>query len=267
MAIISLRHACLTQLVQTDPQQKASAVRALAQKWRDGEVILDASEQLTNDVELPGHPNLPKLVPPFEVKHRSMRTLEGRAALVHALAHIEFNAINLALDAVWRFNDMPEQFYADWLKVADEEAYHFSLLNEHLESLGFAYGDFPAHNGLWEMAEKTKGDVLERVALVPRVLEARGLDVTPSIKNKIVQAGDHRVGEILDIILHDEIGHVAIGNHWFHWLCGERNLAPLETFEQIRNKHDAPKMRPPFNVEAREAAGFTADEIAYLTQP
>lgn len=267
MVVHSLRHACLTQLAQTNPQLKANAVRSLAQHWRDGQVALDASEVLTNTHELPGRPELPELVPPFEVKHRSMRTVEGRAALIHALAHIEFNAINLALDAVWRFSDMPEAFYADWLKVADEEAYHFSLLSDHLQSLGYAYGDFPAHNGLWEMAEKTKHDVLHRVALVPRVLEARGLDVTPSIKSKLVQAGDSRAGEILDIILRDEIGHVAIGNHWYHWLCNQRGLEPLATFEATRLKHNAPKMRPPFNVEAREAAGFTAAEIAYLTQP
>ncbi len=266
MSVISLRQSCLSLLAQSNPQEKASAVRALAIDWRAGNVSLDTSNQLALDVCLPGRPDLPKLVPPFEVKHRSMRSVEGRAALIHALAHIEFNAINLALDAVWRFTDMPERFYEDWLKVADEEAYHFSLLNEHLQNLGFAYGDFPSHNGLWEMAEKTKGDVLHRIALVPRVLEARGLDVTPSIKNKLVQAGDKRSGEILDIILRDEVGHVAIGNHWFHWLCQQRDLEPLAIFDSIRVLHDAPRMRPPFNLDAREAAGFTQEELDYLTQ-
>ena len=266
MTAIALRQSCLALLAQPNPQQKASAVRALAEAWRANTVLLDPSDNLAAVVGLPGRPDLPKLVPPFEVKHRSMRSVEGRAALIHALAHIEFNAINLALDAVWRFSDMPAQFYADWLKVADEEAYHFSLLSAHLQDLGFEYGHFSAHNGLWEMAEKTKEDVLHRVALVPRVLEARGLDVTPSIKNKLVQAGDARAGDILDIILRDEIGHVAIGNHWFHWLCQQRGLEPLATFESIRILHDAPRMRGPFNLDAREAAGFTQEELAYLTQ-
>lgn len=266
MSAISLRQSCLSLLAQTHPQEKASGVRLLATDWRAGKVSLYSNNQPALNARLPGRPVLPKLVPPYEVKHRSMRSVEGRAALIHALAHIEFNAINLALDVVWRFSDMPEQFYVDWLKVADEEAYHFSLLSEHLQSLEFAYGDFPAHNGLWEMAEKTKNDVLHRIALVPRVLEARGLDVTPSIKNKLVQAGDQRSGDILDIILRDEIGHVAIGNHWFHWLCQQRELEPLATFESIRVMHDAPRMRPPFNLDAREAAGFTQEEIAYLTQ-
>ncbi len=265
----SLRHACLCLLAQDNPFKKSTAVRQLAQSWRDGDVSLDTEESLSAAalaLSIPGRPEKPELVHPKVLKNRSMRTLEGRAALIHALAHIEFNAINLSLDAVWRFSAMPEQFYTDWLSVADEESYHFSLLNEHLESLGYAYGDLPGHNGLWEMTERTKADVLDRMALVPRVLEARGLDATPSIKNKLVQAGDQRAGEILDIILRDEIGHVAIGNHWFNWLCEARALDPLTSFEAIALKHDAPRMRPPFNIPAREAAGFTADEIAYLTQ-
>jgi len=153
-----------------------------------------------------------------------MRTPEGRAALLHALAHIEFNAINLALDAVWRFPGQPEAFYLDWLQVAREEALHFELLRDHLRSLGFAYGDFPAHNALWEMAEKTRHDVLARIALVPRTLEARGLDASPAVKRKLLAVGDTKAGEILDVILRDEIGHVAAGNRWYRWLCTRRGL-------------------------------------------
>ena len=153
-----------------------------------------------------------------------MRTLEGRAALIHALAHIEFNAINLALDAIWRFADMPQTYYRDWLKVAVEEAYHFSLLSTHLQTLGFKYGDFTGHNSLWEMADRTKSDVLARMALVPRTMEARGLDASPPLRNKLAQAGDTDAAKILDIILRDEIGHVAIGNHWFNYCFSHKPI-------------------------------------------
>ncbi len=193
-----------------------------------------------------------------------MRTEEGRAALIHALAHIEFNAINLALDAIWRFPGMPEAFYADWLQVAGEEAYHFWLLASHLQALGFAYGDFPAHNSLWDMAEKTQADILARIALVPRTMEARGLDAAPPVRNKLAQAGDRAAAEILDIILRDEIGHVAIGNRWYGWLCEQRGLDPIATYARLASEFKAPVMRGPFNMEARRAAGFTDDELALM---
>lgn len=195
-----------------------------------------------------------------------MQTAEGRAALIHALAHIEFNAINLALDAVWRFAGMPDKFYADWLKVADEEAYHFTLLREHLQTLGYQYGDFDAHNSLWEMAEKTKTSVIARIALVPRVLEARGLDASPPIKQKLMQAGDTVAAGILDIILSDEIGHVGIGNYWFNWLCEQANLEPISTFDAICVQYQAPMMKGPFNLTARRAAGFSEAELSILNQ-
>jgi uncharacterized ferritin-like protein (DUF455 family) len=193
-----------------------------------------------------------------------MRTLEGRAALIHAIAHIEFNAINLALDAVWRFADMPKTYYADWLKVAAEEAYHFNLLHAHLQQMGYGYGDFSGHNSLWEMAERTNEDVLARMALVPRTMEARGLDASVPLRNKFAQIGDTAVADILDIILRDEIGHVAIGNHWFNWLCAARQLSPIATFEQLCQQYKAPKLRGPFNLEARRLAGFSEAELALL---
>jgi len=193
-----------------------------------------------------------------------MRTVEGRAALIHALAHIEFNAINLALDAIWRFANMPAEYYADWLKVAAEEAYHFSLLNKHLCTQGFTYGDFSGHNSLWEMVERTQDDVLARMALVPRTMEARGLDASLPLRNKLAQAGDAVAADILDIILRDEIGHVAIGNHWFNWLCTQRELAPIETFQLLCQQYKAPKLKPPFNMDARRQAGFSEDELALL---
>lgn len=229
-----------------------------------GDVSLNTEIQLAQNVNIPGRPHKPDLVSPLDVKKRSMRTLEGRAALIHALAHIEFNAINLALDAIWRFKNMPETYYRDWLKVAAEEAYHFTLLNTHLKTLGFEYGSFSGHNSLWEMVERTQDDVLARMALVPRTMEARGLDASPPLRNKLAQAGDTAAAEILDIILHDEIGHVAIGNVWFNWLCEQRKLDPIATFEALCAQYKAPKLRPPFNMEARKKAGFSEEELALL---
>ena len=214
---------------------------------------------------IPGRPALPLLVPPPQLKHRGVRTREGRAALIHALAHIELNAIDLALDLLWRFAGMPDAFYRQWLKVAKEEARHFELLRNHLRELGFAYGDFPAHGALWEMAEKTKGDLLARLALVPRTLEARGLDASPPIRAKLWAAGDKRGAEILDVILRDEIGHVAVGNRWYNHLCNERGLDPIRTYADLAKQHCAPKLRGPFNIDARRAAGFTEREMTALT--
>jgi len=198
------------------------------------------------------------------VKQRSVRTAEGRAGLLHAIAHIELNAIDLALDAVWRFDGMPGAFYRDWLGVAREEALHFGLLRDHLLGLGFRYGDFPAHNALWEMAERTRGDVLARMALVPRTLEARGLDASPAVKAKLMAVGDSVGASIIDVILRDEIGHVAIGNRWYRWLCERRGLDPVAAYDELAARHGAPRLRPPFNVEARRAAGFSDEELARL---
>ncbi len=214
--------------------------------------------------DFPGCPARPVLVAPPQLARRSAQTLQGRATLLHAVAHIELNAIHLALDAVWRYDRLPVSFYRDWMRVAVDEARHFSLLAAHLQTLGFAYGDFPAHDALWEMAHRTRGDVLARMALVPRTLEARGLDATPGMRAKLAQAGDLRAAEILDVILQDEIGHVGIGNRWFRWLCAERRLDPLVAFEQLQTEYRAPKPRGPFNLPARRAAGFTAAELDAL---
>jgi uncharacterized ferritin-like protein (DUF455 family) len=254
-----LRSRALTLLTIADVDEKALGTKRL-----DACLRLDAHRDLIELPGIPGRPNRPELVPHVQLKQRSMRTVEGRAALVHALAHIELNAVDLALDIVWRFSGMPDAFYREWVQVAREEAHHFSLLRDHLRSLGYAYGDFPAHNALWEMAEKTKGDILARIALVPRTLEARGLDASPPIKAKLVGAGDHQAGEILDIILRDEIGHVAVGNRWYRWLCRERGLDPLTTYAELAETYAAPRPRGPFNLEARRAAGFDEAELAAL---
>ncbi|WP_082889203.1 ferritin-like domain-containing protein [Methylovorus sp. MM2] len=259
-----LRQAALFWLAQTDSTAKAIGTRALESVWLSGALGLDANLEISTQIALPGQPSKPELVPPLAVKRRSMTTPEGRAVLIHALTHIEFNAINLALDAIWRFPDMPSAYYTDWLKVAQEEAYHFTLLNAHLQNLGYIYGDFPAHNSLWEMVARTQGDVLARMALVPRTMEARGLDASPLLRAKLAQAGDMAAAEILDIVLRDEIGHVAIGNHWYGWLCEQRGLDPITTYAQLTVQYAAPKMRGPFNLPARRAAGFTEPELAAL---
>ena len=261
-----LRAAALHWLAENIPTGKALGVAELAAGWKANAITLDRHAHLSPLQAIPGQPAKPELVSPLSVKRRAMNTPEGRAILIHALAHIEFNAINLALDAVWRFADMPAEYYADWLKVAAEEAYHFTLLAEHLQRLGYAYGDFPAHNSLWEMAAKTQDDVLARIALVPRIMEARGLDASPPIRAKLAQAGDIAAAEILDIILRDEIGHVGIGNHWYGWLCKQRGLEPISTFAELAEKYTAPTMRGPFNLDARRAAGFSERELAELSK-
>jgi uncharacterized ferritin-like protein (DUF455 family) len=259
-----LRNAALHWLSETDAHRKAAEVKELARAWQHGRIDLCPEQVLMAQKPIPGQPVQPELVSPLLVKHRSMRTAAGRAALIHALAHIEFNAINLALDAVWRFPGMPRAYYADWLQVAAEESQHFLLLSGHLLTLGYCYGDFLAHNSLWEMAEKTKDDVLARIALVPRTLEARGLDASPPVRAKLAQAGDTAAAAILDIILRDEIKHVAIGNQWYQWLCAARGLEPVATYPLLAVRYKAPQMRGPFNFEARRLAGFSEAELALL---
>ena len=259
-----LRQAALHWLAQCDAARKAAGVRRLAQTWAAGELALDNQAALNATQIIPGRPEKPELVAPRSVKRRAMHTPEGRAIMIHAIVHIEFNAINLALDAIWRFPGMPQAYYTDWLQVADEEALHFTLLADHLQGLGYAYGDFPAHSSLWEMADKTQHDPLARMALVPRTMEARGLDVVPSLRNKLVQAGDTAIAPIMDIILRDEIGHVAIGNRWYAWLCQQRGLEPIAACAQLAEEYKAPALRGPFNMEARRAAGFSEMELAAL---
>jgi uncharacterized ferritin-like protein (DUF455 family) len=257
-----LRERALELLCMDVPALKAAAVRELFA--RIDEHALDPAAVLIEPAGLPGRPDRPRLVPPKQVRARSPFTLEGRAATLHAIAHIEFNAINLALDAVWRFAGMPTTFYRDWLRVANEEAQHFTLLRDHLRSLGFDYGDFDAHDGLWAMTQRTAHDVTARMALVPRTLEARGLDATPPLQAKFARAGDTKAVEILGIILRDEIGHVAIGNRWYGWLCARGGFDPVALYEDLAARHGAPRLRPPFNEEARRAAGFSDEEISRL---
>lgn len=263
--MLELREASLAILASTDAQTKVSRLLSLFNDYHNQQIALNPARKMdAQDLSLPGRPLKPELVLPKLVPKRRMDTPEGRAGLLHSLAHIEFNAMNLALDAIWRFPNMPQEYYEDWLKVAKEEAYHFSLVNEHLHSLGFSYGDFPAHNSLWEMVERTTDSVIARMALVPRTMEARGLDAVPMIRERFKQIKEARAVEILEIILHDEIGHVLIGNRWFNFLCTKDNLSPIAAYRELAGKYRAPVLKPPFNMEARKQAGFSAEELNLL---
>ncbi len=263
---MDLRICCLALLQEADPACKAAGVRAL--QAQRSSLQLDTLVHLPEPPGLPGRPPRPALVSHLALARRSPYTRDGRAALLHAVAHIEFNAINLALDAAWRFPGLPSAYYFDWLTVANEEALHFSLLSEHLRtSLACGYGDFDAHDGLWSMVERTRHDVVARMALVPRTLEARGLDATPPMQAKLARAGDARAVEILAIILRDEVGHVAIGNRWYRWLCERDGLDPLAHDAALVRHYNAARPRPPFNTAARRAAGFSEEERAALGAP
>ncbi|NBS46421.1 MAG: DUF455 family protein [Betaproteobacteria bacterium] len=260
-----LRAQALAALLAPQPAHKVALTQAL---WaQHAQPRIEAAAPVVHGT-LPGRPERPLLVHPARVPKRSPRTAQGLAALLHAIAHIEFNAINLALDAAWRFDAMPREFHIDWLRVASEEAYHFTLLCELLSQLGCAYGDFDAHDNLWLMCEKTSDDIVARMALVPRTLEARGLDATPQIQHKLRSVGTPhalRAVAVLDIILRDEVGHVAIGNHWYRWLCEREQLDPLAHYPVLVERYQAPRLHPPFNEAARKRAGFSDAELAWLS--
>lgn len=227
---------------------------------------LDVPGTPPRDLRRAGQPPRPLLVAPDALKPRSPHTAEGYAALLHAIAHIEFNAINLALDAAYRFRTLPEAFVRDWVRVAAEEAQHFQLMRARLQHFGCDYGDFPAHNHLWDMADKTAFDPLLRMALVPRVLEARGLDVTPGIRAKAAARGDADTCAVLDIIYRDEVGHVAVGNRWYQCLCDARGLDAVMLFRSLMARYDLFVFRGYVNLEARGRAGFSEFELAMLAQ-
>jgi len=242
------------------PEEKCAAVTDLWLAVQTGNFEFDPATPVT-PVGVAGHPPKPELVAPAKLRRRRLGSETGRAALVHAVTHIEFNAINLALDAAFRFRDMPHQYYLDWMSVAADEARHFQLLSNRLQSMGFKYGDFPAHNGLWEMAQRTADDCMKRMALVPRVLEARGLDVTPGMIERLESVGDRQTAGILEIILSEEVRHVEIGSHWFRHCCNQRGLEPEPVFLQLLKEYFTGTIRGPFNIPARMKAGFTQREI------
>jgi uncharacterized ferritin-like protein (DUF455 family) len=246
------------------PAEKLRLTHAAAAAFRVGELAIPDDAPPPLPITAPGRPELPRLVLPRDVPQRGLGTVEGRAAFLHAIAHIEFNAINLAWDAVYRFRGLPTDYYADWVAVADDEARHFAMLTARLAELGAAYGDHDAHNGLWEMAEKTADDCRVRMALVPRVLEARGLDVTPGMIARLRSNGDHASADILEVILREEVAHVAAGSRWYHWCCEREGLAPGREFIRLVREVARSSVRGPFNREARAAAGFDEDEMRLL---
>lgn len=260
LAIFSQAGRCLAF---SSPDEKCQAVAELWLAVEAGHFEFDPHTPVLPIAD-PGRPAKPALVEPSQVKRRRLGSEAGRAALVHAVTHIEFNAINLALDAVYRFRDMPRQYYIDWVSVAADEARHYQLLSGRLQSMGYDYGDFPAHNGLWEMAQRTADDCMKRMALVPRVLEARGLDVTPGMIERLQSAGDDETVRVLRIILEEEVRHVEIGSHWFRLCCDQRGLEPEKTFLVLLSEYFGGKLRGPFNIPARMQAGFTQREMDAL---
>lgn len=252
-------------LLESDAATKCALATALHRQWREGALEIDPSTQVL-DIDDPGRPAEPVLVDPRKLRRRSVATADGRVIMLHAFAHIEFTAINIALDAAYRFRDLPQAYVGDWLKVASEEAIHFGLLEQALVDRGSFYGAFPAHRGLWDMVCKTRHDALHRMALVPRVMEARGLDVTLAMIDRFAQVGDQAAVAILQRIYQDEIGHVRIGNRWFQALCDRRGVDAQATFRCLLGEYMDHPLRGPFNRAARLEAGFAESELDALEQ-
>jgi uncharacterized ferritin-like protein (DUF455 family) len=259
--LFSAARVCLDA---ASPDEKVAVTFVAAEAYARGEVTIDAAAPAPGPIRMPGRPGRPLLVHPRDLPRRGFGSTEGRAAFVHAVAHIEFNAIDLAWDAVYRFRGMPRDYYADWIGVANDEARHFSMLRARLRELGHDYGDFDAHNGLWEMAEKTAHDGLARMALVPRVLEARGLDVTPGMIVKLRGLGDHATADILETILREEVAHVAAGSRWYRWHCERAGIEPNAKFRELLREYATGVLHKPFNIQARREAGFDAEELEGL---
>jgi uncharacterized ferritin-like protein (DUF455 family) len=250
-------------LHHSDIEEKLTVTHLAWQQLQSGELSL-ASHTPVAAISLTQFPTQPQLLPPREMPRRRLNSPGGVAAMFHALAHIEFVAIYLAWDILYRFRDLPTQFYHDWLKVADEEAQHFALIQSHLRSLGVDYGDLPAHQGLWEHATDTADNLLARLAIVPRCMEARGLDVTPTMIEKFKTRNDETSVAILTRILTDEVGHVAIGSYWFKYFCQQQGLEAEQTYRDLLQQFYKGKPKGPFNKEMRIIAGFSTAELDWL---
>lgn len=254
----SLRGGCAEAIAAADLDRKTAMVRAVAERWFSRSIsLLSPRDPLPPD--MPGRPARPELVEPRHVPRRSLHTQKGRVALIHALCHIELNAIDLALDIVARFASErpPSSFFDGWMQVAFEEAKHFTLLRNRLRELDADYGDLPAHGGLWEAAHQTRNDLHARLAVVPLILEARGLDVTPSLLEKMIETGDDKTAAILRIIYEDEKKHVAIGAKWFRFYCARDRINPALRFQELVRANFRGDLKPPFNDRARSEAGLT----------
>jgi len=258
-ATSSLAHACRNVLLTSDARDKAAKARETASQWRNG--TLQRDKTASKDwPDRPARPAAPQLIAPQDMPKRRMSSPTGRKTQLHALAHIELNAIDLAFDLIGRFitAEVPDDFIDDWIKVGADEARHFLMLADRLEELDMHYGDLPAHDGLWQAAYDTRDDLLGRLVIVPLVLEARGLDVTPLMMQKFSQAGDDKSAKMLEIIFEDEKTHVKAGTRWFHYLCQEQNLTPENSFQTMVERYFTGRLKPPFNDEARAQAGLPA---------
>jgi len=254
----TLSSSIVAALETADPHKKANATRQIVAAWRANQ-ITELGQARPPD--RPARLVKPALLPPRSVPRRRITAgPAGRIALLHAIAHIELNAIDLALDVACRFveQNLPKDFYSDWLGVADDESRHFLMLSDRLAQMGAAYGDLPAHDGLWQAADATKDDLLARLAIAPLVLEARGLDVTPAMIEKLTNVGDPDSAAALGIIMTDEVGHVAIGKRWFDYVCGLGRLDPVSSWHRLVTNYFHGDLKPPFNIAARRAAKFSA---------
>jgi len=259
---MNLQELAISVLTAISTDDKVLAAHNMASQWHDEHMNISISSAL-NVPCTPGRPAKPELVAPTDVKRRRLGSLAGRQSLLHAIAHIEFNAIDLAADMLARYGDSPrisdhcrKDFIADWVKVCDDEARHFTMIASRLDELGSYYGALPAHNGLWEAASSTSNDLAARLVIAPMVLEARGLDVTPGMIKKLVSVGDQTSADILGIIYDEEIPHVATGTRWFLHICKRENLNPEHTFKSLLQTHYKGTLKPPFNHEARTLAGM-----------
>jgi uncharacterized ferritin-like protein (DUF455 family) len=257
----SLFQAAQQCLASSEPAEKQARSHAAWNALQRGELCIHVAALPPELIEMPGRPERPRLIPIKQLPQRGLGSVAGRAAFLHAIAHIEFNAIDLAWDAVYRFRGLPLDYYLDWARIASDEARHFGWLQERLAALGHGYGDFDAHNGLWDMATRTSHSLIARMALVPRVLEARGLDVTPGMILKLVNVGDAQSAAVLERILEEEIPHVAAGSRWFRWACAREGVDPEAHFLTLVREHAVGALRGPFNRSARLESGFAEAEI------
>jgi uncharacterized ferritin-like protein (DUF455 family) len=264
--IISLRGGAIAAMREVDLDRKTEITQQTAGRWFARKLSL-RSPLDPGLPDRPGRPERPELIPPKQMEKRSLHSVRGRVALLHAIAHIELNAVDLALDIVARFatEPVPNSFFDGWMQVAFEEAKHFRLVRKRLQDLGADYGDLPAHDGLWQAAHATRNDLTARLAVVPLILEARGLDVTPALQAKMRESGDLESAAVLDVIYNDEKGHVAIGAKWFRFLCAREKRDPARTFHELVRANFRGPLKAPFNDIARAEAGLTPSFYRSLT--
>lgn len=266
LKIASLRGGTIEAISSADLDRKTALAQETATRWFSRRLSLRSPLDPPLP-DRPGRPAKPELVPPKLVEKRSLHKIKGRIALLHAIAHIELNAVDLALDIVARYatEPVPHSFFDGWMQVAFEEAKHFRMVRERLRQLGADYGDMPAHDGLWQAAHATRNDLTARLAVVPLILEARGLDVTPALQEKMRETGDLETAAVLNVIYTDEKGHVAIGAKWFRFLCAREKRDPAATFQQLVRANFRGALKPPFNDLARAEAGLTPSFYRALT--